>query len=139
MIAGEGDEEAKKLINITREALMVGIKQARAGNTTGDIGNAIEAFVERYNYGFPLELGGHGVGYRVHEDPDIPNYGEQGEGTELKVGMVIALEPMLHEGSGEIELLRDGYTIVTKDGSRAAHFEHTVAITENGPEILTKE
>ncbi|MEX0917206.1 MAG: type I methionyl aminopeptidase [Candidatus Paceibacterota bacterium] len=139
VIAGVGDEKARKLLNVTREALMVGIKAAQPGKRTGDIGHAIETFVKQYEYSFPVELGGHGVGHKVHEDPNIPNYGNEGEGEELVVGMVIALEPMLHEGKADIEVLPDDYTIVTKDGSRSAHFEHTVAITENGPEILTKE
>ena len=136
---GNIDRNAEKLINTTREALAVGIKAARAGNTSGDIGYAIEEFVKPYGYGIPVELGGHGVGRKVHEDPDISNYGKKGEGDMLHAGMVIAIEPMLNEGSSRISFDNDGYTVRTADGSRSAHFEHTVLITDGDPEILTKE
>jgi len=136
---GEIDEKAKKLLNITREALAVGIKAARAGSHIGDIGHAIEEFVKPHGYGIVRDLCGHGVGYKVHEDPQIPNFGNPGEGEELLPGMVLALEPMLNEGGGEVKLMSDGYTFVTADGSRSAHFEHTIVITENEAEILTKE
>ncbi|PIT91189.1 type I methionyl aminopeptidase [Candidatus Kaiserbacteria bacterium CG10_big_fil_rev_8_21_14_0_10_49_17] len=136
---GEIDESARKLINITREALMVGIKQARTGNTTGDIGHAIEEFVKPHGYGIVRELCGHGVGKAVHEEPSIPNYGRAGEGAVLVEGMVIAIEPMLNEGSKEVVFEPDGYTVRTKDGSRSAHFEHTLVVTKDGPEIMTKK
>lgn len=134
---GEIDPEDSKLINITRESMMVGIKAAQAGNTTGDVGHAIESFVDG-RYGIIRVLAGHGVGYAVHEEPYVPNYGTAGKGTELKPGMVIAIEPMLTRGSEDIITKEDGFTYTTEDGSQSAHFEHTVLITENGPEILTK-
>jgi methionyl aminopeptidase len=134
---GEISKEDQKLINITKEALIVGIKAVRAGNTIGDIGYAIEEFAEQYGYGIPLELGGHGIGYEVHQMPHIPNYGDRGEGEELKAGMTLALEPMLNLGSAKIKLDKDGYTYKTADGKNSAHFEHTVLVTEGDPEILT--
>jgi len=135
---GEISLEAQKLINITKESLMVGIKAAQVGNTVGDIGHAIESFVKPYGYGVIKILAGHGVGYSVHEDPYIPNYGNPGEGEKLVPGMVIAIEPMLTLGTDEVAVTEDEYTYVTEDGSLAAHFEHTIAITEHGPVILTK-
>lgn len=134
---GQVDAKAKKLLEITRQALLIGIKEAKAGNTTGDIGAAIEAFVRPHGYGIVEELAGHGVGYKVHEEPYVPNYGRKGEGERLRAGMVIAIEPMLNEGGKEIKIDSDGYTYRTKDGRRSAHFEHTVLITEKGSEILT--
>lgn len=127
----------KELLNDTKEALMVGIDAARGGNTVGDIGYAIEQFVAR-KYGIVRELSGHGVGKQIHEDPYIPNFGKKGKGQKLIPGMVIAIEPMLNIGSAEIISLSDGYTIKTADGSRSAHFEHTVLITDGEAEILTK-
>lgn len=134
---GKIDAKAKKLLNVTKKALMVGIKAVRAGATTGDIGFAIESFVKPYGFGIVRELAGHGVGYAVHEEPFVPNFGKKGEGMVLKAGMVIAIEPMLNEGGAGVKLDSDGYTYRTKDGSRSAHFEHTVVVTENGSEILT--
>ena len=122
----------------THIALMVGIEQARAGNTTGDIGYAIQQFVNK-RYGIVKGLAGHGVGRKIHEDPYIPNYGKKGQGTKLVVGMTIAIEPMLTIGSPETDILDDDWTFVTSDGSLAAHFEHTLLITDGDPEILTKE
>lgn len=139
VIVGKGDEKAKKLVKATRQALEKGISAARAGAHIGDIGYAIESFVRPLGFGLAEELAGHGVGYFVHEDPYIPNTGRKGEGDILKPGMVIAIEPMLNEGTGKVTFDNDGYTVRTKDGSRSAHFEHTVAITENGPLILTEE
>lgn len=130
-------EEDQKLMNITKEALMIGIKVAIAGNTTGDIGHAIEQFVDG-RYGIVRVLSGHGVGYEVHEDPYVPNFGKPGTGEKLVPGMVIAIEPMLTHGTDEVIGLDDHYTYITEDGSRAAHFEHTILITEDKPEILTK-
>lgn len=135
---GAIDAASQKLLNVTREALAVGIKACKAGATTGDVGFAIQKFVEPYGYGIVEELAGHGVGYKVHEDPYVPNYGKRGEGETLEPGMVLAIEPMLNIGGKKIKLDRDGYTYRTADGSRSAHFEHTIVITEKGPEILTK-
>ena len=135
---GKIDDAAQKLINVTREALAIGIKAAQPGNTVGDIGHAIEHYVDQFGYGIVDVLCGHGVGYKVHEDPNVPNFGRAGTGAKLKPGMVIAIEPMLNEGSEKVIFEKDGYTVRTKDGKRSAHFEHTVAITEDGPKILTK-
>jgi len=135
---GTVDAASQKLLNITREALMVGIKACKPGATTGDVGYAIQKFVEPYGYGIIEELAGHGVGYKVHEDPYMPNYGTPGAGETLEPGMVLAIEPMLNIGSRHIKLDKDGYTYRTKDGSRSAHFEHTIVITEKGSEILTR-
>ncbi len=134
---GDISEAAKQLLRVTERALDVGVAAALSGKTTGDIGSAIETFVNG-RYGIVRELAGHGVGREIHEDPYIPNYGRPGHGTELVPGMVLAIEPMLVEGEPDIEVLDDDYTIVTQDSSWAAHFEHTVLITNDGPEILTR-
>jgi methionyl aminopeptidase len=133
---GAISKNSQQLLQITKEALMVGIEAARGGNTVGDVGYAIEKFVNR-RYGIVRELSGHGVGKKIHEDPYIPNYGKKGKGQKLIPGMVVAIEPMLNIGGEGIISLDDGYTIKTLDGSRSAHFEHTVLITEGEPEILT--
>ena len=137
VLAGPGSPKNKKLISITERALELGIEQARAGNTTGDIGHAIQAYVESEGCGVVRDLVGHGIGRSVHEEPEVLNYGESGEGIALEPGMVIAIEPMVVEGSWKITDGSDGYSYVTKDGKLAAHAEHTVAITERGPDILT--
>jgi len=134
---GEISDEAKKLLNITRESLMVGIQAAQSGNTTGDIGHAIESFIDG-RYGIVRTLAGHGVGLSVHEDPFIPNFGRPGKGDVLKPGMIIAIEPMLNIGGDDVDLASDDWTFLTEDGGLSAHFEHTVLITEHGPEILTR-
>ena len=134
---GKVDETAAKLIQITKDALSVGIKAARAGKHTGDIGYAIERFIKPTGFGIVRELAGHGVGYDVHEDPYIPNYGKRGRGDLLKPGMVIAIEPMINEGGDDIYVDDDGFTFRTKDGKRSAHFEHTVLITNGEAEVLT--
>ncbi|MFA6095640.1 MAG: type I methionyl aminopeptidase [Candidatus Paceibacterota bacterium] len=135
---GKADAASKALMMATKKALDIGIKAARGGATTGDVGAAIEGFVRPLGYGIVEELAGHGVGHAVHEDPYVPNYGKAGAGTKLVPGMVIAIEPMLNAGSRKIILDADGYTYRTVDGSRSAHFEHTVLITEKGAEVLTK-
>ncbi|KKT19879.1 MAG: Methionine aminopeptidase [Candidatus Nomurabacteria bacterium GW2011_GWB1_43_7] len=127
-----------KLIQITEQALRVGISAARAGNTVGDIGHAIENFISPHKYGIVEVLAGHGVGRAVHEDPHIPNFGKAGKGTKLVPGMVIALEQMINLGTKNVTIDDDGYTFRTADGSRSAHFEHTILITEGEPEVLTK-
>lgn len=126
-----------KLLNVTRRALDAGIKAAKLGNTTGDIGFAIQQVVQRAGFAIIRELVGHGVGYAVHEPPFVPNFGSPKSGIKLAPGMVIAIEPMVTTGSGEIEMSSDG-SFITKDRAPAAHFEHTVAITKRGPIILTK-
>ena len=135
--AGVIDEESKKLIEITRIALESGIKVALPGRTIGDIGAAISKVVQESGFTLADSLVGHGVGYEVHEDPFVPNFGIAGRGEKLVPGLVIALEPMVNVGKSGIKVLSDGYTIRTRDGSRSAHFEHTVAITEKGNIILT--
>lgn len=133
---GVVSKKDKQLIADTKKALEVGIMAARGGNTVGDIGHAIESFVNK-RYGIVRELSGHGVGVKIHEDPYIPNYGKAGKGQKLIPGMVIAIEPMLNLGTDHIISMDDGYTIKTADGKRSAHFEHTLLITEGDPEVLT--
>ncbi len=133
---GKVSKKDQQLMADTKKALEVGIMAARGGNTVGDIGHAIESFVNR-RYGIVRELAGHGVGIKIHEDPYIPNYGKAGKGQKLIPGMVVAIEPMLNLGRDHILSMDDGYTIKTADGSRSAHFEHTILITEGDAEILT--
>jgi methionyl aminopeptidase len=135
---GKLEPRHKKLIKITKEALFYGIQKAKPGNTIGDIGYAIQNLVEKNGFSVIKELVGHGVGYFIHESPPVPNFGSPKSGITLEEGMVIAIEPMVCEGGGEIEMLSDG-SFITKDRSFAAHFEHTVAITKRGPLILTKK
>ncbi len=137
VIAGEGDDEARELIDICKEALQRGIEAAKPGNTIGDIGAAIAAVVDRTPYSLAEDLAGHAVGHKVHEEPLVPNIGKKGTGEKLGPGMVLALEPMVNAGKGAIKVMKDGYTIKTRDGSRSVHFEHTIAITEEGTIILT--
>lgn len=137
VIAGKGSEEDTELVQATRDAMTAGIAAALAGNTVGDISAAIEKVGVERGYGIVFELGGHGVGHSVHEEPYIPNVGDAGTGVELQPGMVLAIEPMFTLGTSRVKLQPDGYTFVTKDGSRSAHFEHTILITRGKPEILT--
>ncbi|QQG38172.1 MAG: type I methionyl aminopeptidase [Candidatus Kaiserbacteria bacterium] len=140
VIAGKPKSaEDERLVKGTFEALAAGIKEARVGNTTGDIGHAVEKIAKKYKFGFPRNLSGHGVGLHVHEEPHVPNFGKPGEGETLVEGLVIAIEPMMTLGSGDLYIDDDGHSYRTKDGSRTAHAEHTVLITASGPEILTKE
>jgi methionyl aminopeptidase len=133
---GKISKRDRELLNDTKEALAVGVWSAKGGNTVGDIGHAIESFVNR-KYGIVRELAGHGVGVKIHEDPYVPNYGKAHTGQKLIPGMIIAIEPMLNIGKADIISMPDGYTIKTADGSRSAHFEHTILITEGDAEILT--
>ncbi len=135
---GKISEADRKMIEHCREALSLGIKAARGGGRIGDISAAIENFARSLGYGIPEGLAGHGVGYKVHEEPFVPNEGPKGKGELLRPGMVLALEPMLTLGTSRIKLDADGYTFRTADGSRAAHFEHTIAITDGEPLVLTK-
>ena len=134
---GEISKEDMRLIRAAREARSAAIAVARVGNTTGDIGHVIAQVVQKYGYTAPPELGGHGVGNHVHEDPFIPNYGTPGKGEKLKDGMVLAIEPIVMAGSNRIMLESDGYTYSSIDGHRSAQFEHTVIITKKGAEIVT--
>lgn len=140
VIAGtKHNPEDLRLVRGTHEALMLGIAAAQMGSMTGDIGYAVERFAKKNKFGYPKNLSGHGVGTKVHEEPYVPNFGAPGSGDELVEGLVIAIEPMFTLGSGELFVDDDGHSYRTKDGSRAAHSEHTVMITADGPEILTKE
>jgi len=134
---GSISHSAQKLIDVTRECLERGIAQCREGNRVFDIGHAVQNYVEGFGFGVVREFVGHGIGRALHEEPQVPNYGPKGKGLPLKVGMVLAIEPMINLGSHEVKVLDDGWTAVTVDRSLSAHFEHTVAITPNGPEILT--
>lgn len=135
---GETTKQVRELLSVTKEALYAGIAQARSGQRTGDIGYAIEQFAHAHKYGIVRDLSGHGVGVHIHEDPYIPNYGKKGKGELLRPGMVVAIEPMFNLGGDDVVCLKDGYTYKTTDGKKSAHFEHTVLITEEGPEILTE-
>ncbi len=136
---GNISHKAKRLIDVTKQALYKGINVMKEGNHLYDISAKIQSFVERNDFSVVRDLVGHGIGQSLHEDPQIPNFGSPNTGPVLRKGMVFALEPMVNEGSFEVKILNDGWTIVTKDSSLSAHFEHTVALTENGVEILTKE
>ncbi|MDD5061142.1 MAG: type I methionyl aminopeptidase [Candidatus Marinimicrobia bacterium] len=131
-------DDRLRLMRVTEESLNKGIAQARPGNYLSDIGHAIQVYVERFGYGVVRELVGHGVGRELHEPPEIPNYGEPGRGPVLKVGMCLAIEPMITMGTYEVRLLRDGWTVVTEDRLPSAHYEHTIAIGPDGPQILTQ-
>jgi methionyl aminopeptidase len=137
LAVGKISPEAQKLLDVTRQGMLLGIEQCREGNRVFDIGHAIQNYVEGFGYGVVREFVGHGIGRALHEDPQVPNYGPKGKGLQLKVGMVLAIEPMINAGSHEVKVLKDGWTAVTVDHSLSAHFEHTVAITPRGPEILT--
>jgi len=135
---GEVSPEAQRLIRITKKALKRGIKKVRPGNTFGDIGNTIQRYVEGQGFNVIRDLCGHGIGREIHEDPQILNYGKRRTGAELKEGMVVCLEPMVTMGSWQIKKAKDGYGYQTKDDSLCAHFEHTIAVTKNGCEVLTE-
>ncbi len=131
-------EEARKLIEATKGALEAGIAAARPGNRLGDVSWAIQSYAESRGYNVVREYTGHGIGRKMHEEPQVPNFGQPHKGVLLRPGMTFALEPMLTVGTWEVEVLGDGWTVVTKDRSLAAHFEHTVAVTEGEPEVLTR-
>lgn len=135
---GDVSEAAKKLIDATEESLYAAIDKAIPGNRLGDISFAVQSYVESRGFSVVRDFVGHGIGRSLHEDPQIPNYGFAGKGVKLKPGMVLAIEPMINEKSYEVKILNDNWTVVTCDGGLSAHFEHTVAITDNGPEILTR-
>ncbi|MGN0526180.1 MAG: type I methionyl aminopeptidase [Acutalibacteraceae bacterium] len=135
---GDISAEAKRLIETTEESLYVGIKKAVSGGRLGDVGSAIQNYCEERGYSVVREYTGHGVGANLHEDPAVPNYGTQGRGVRLVPGMTIAIEPMINEGKASCKTLSNGWTVKTTDGKLSAHFEHTVAITSNGPLIMTK-
>lgn len=135
---GNVDEETKKLLRVTEESLEAGIAEARPGNHVGDIGAAIEAHVKKGGFVVVRDLVGHGVGQSMHEEPQVPNHGKPKRGAKLSAGLTIAIEPMVNAGRAETRTLPDKWTVVTIDGSRSAHFEHTVAVTADGPRVLTR-
>ncbi|MGN0443058.1 MAG: type I methionyl aminopeptidase [Acutalibacteraceae bacterium] len=134
---GDISDEAKRLIDTTRESLYEAIKKCVVGSKIGDIGSTVQRYCEERGYGVVREYTGHGVGKALHEDPAVPNYGTPGRGIRLLPGMTLAIEPMINQGSADVRKLPDGWTVKTKDGLLSAHFEHTVAITKEGPRILT--
>ncbi|MCD6159518.1 MAG: type I methionyl aminopeptidase, partial [Kosmotoga sp.] len=136
-IVGETDEIGEKLVNVTKRALEIAIETVKDGVRLGDVSYSIQSFVEENGFGIVRDFVGHGVGRRLHEDPQIPNYGKKGTGIILKAGMTLAIEPMVTEGGWHVEILDDGWTVVTVDGKRAAHFEHTILVKKDGAEVLT--
>jgi len=137
---GEINRDTKKLIDVTRESLELATRQIKSGNTLNDVGGAIQRFVERNGFSVVQDLVGHGVGKEVHEDPPVPNFAIKNEkqNTVLKTGMVLAIEPMVNMGASDVKVASDGLTVITRDGKLSAHFEHTVAVTDTGCEVLTK-
>ena len=136
---GEVTAEKLQLIAVTEKALYEGIAMMQVGNRIGDISFAVQQAAEARGYGIVKDFVGHGVGRRMHEEPQVPNFGEPRTGPRLKVGMVLAIEPMFNLGTGDVKVLEDGWTVVTKDGRQSAHFEHTIAMTDGGPVVLTKK
>ena len=136
-VAGEASEEAQKLLDVTKQSLYKGIEAAIVGNRVGDISNAVQTYCEERGYSVVREFVGHGIGRDVHEDPEVPNFGAAGHGPRLVNGMCIAIEPMINAGTRFVSTDSNGWTVRTKDGKLSAHFEHTIAITDNGPIILT--
>ncbi len=134
---GRISQEAQKLIDVTRQSFFEGIRMARPGNHLHDISNAIDAYVTSYGYGIVRDLVGHGIGSRLHEDPQIPNFAQRRKGIRLQPGMTLAVEPMVNAGGWEVKFLSDGWTVVTRDGSLSAHYENTILITDSEPEVLT--
>lgn len=138
IMIGEVDEEVRRLVKVTEECLQLGIEQAVAGNRVSDISHAVQAHAEENGFSVVREFVGHGIGRKLHEEPQVPNFGEPGRGARLKPGVTIAIEPMINLGKSRTVVLGDGWTAVTMDRKPSAHFEHTVAVTEEGPLVLTK-
>lgn len=136
---GEITPNAQRLLSITKECLNQGILKAKVGGKVGDISNAVQKYAENNGYGIVKDLVGHGIGKSLHEPPNVPNFGRAGHGPVMKEGMTICIEPMINEGTGKVKFLKDGWTVKTGDGKLSAHFEHTVAVTNSGPLILTRE
>lgn len=135
---GKVHPNQQKLMDVTQNALQKGIDKVRAGNRLSDISSTVQQYVESHGFSVVRDFVGHGIGRELHEEPEIPNFGQPGKGPELKPGMVFAIEPMVNVGTWKTKVLDDGWTVVTQDGLASAHFEHTVAVTDNGPEILTR-
>lgn len=138
VMIGQVSQEKKDLVTCARQALDLGIEQCREGNRLGDIGHAIQSHVESHGYSVVTQFVGHGTGRQMHEDPQVPNWGRPNDGKRIKTGLVIAVEPMVNAGAADVEVLDDNWTAVTKDRSQSAHFEHTIAVTEQGPWVLTR-
>lgn len=136
---GTVSDKARRLMEVTERSLYDGIAQARCGNRLSDISHAVQECVEKEGFSVVRKFVGHGIGRKLHEDPQVPNYGEPGMGPRLRAGMTLAIEPMVNAGGHEVHILEDGWTAVTDDGSLSAHFEHTIAITDNGPVILSQQ
>ncbi len=136
-VVGEGTEVANKLVEVAKNSFYEGIKYAKPGNRISDISHAIQEYVEKNGFSVVREYQGHGIGRDMHEDPGVPNYGKSGRGPRLEAGMVLAIEPMINEGTYDIITEPDGWTVLTRDGKLSAHYENTIVITKNGPEILT--
>jgi methionyl aminopeptidase len=139
MAIGEVPAAVQRLLDVTRESLDHAIAQCRPDRRLGDVSHAVQAHVERHGFGIVRAFVGHGIGRALHEEPQVPNFGEAGRGVQLRAGMVLAIEPMVTMGGPDVRILEDGWTAVTQDGSLAAHFEHTIAVTEDGPDVLTSE
>jgi methionyl aminopeptidase len=139
LAVGDVPTRVQELLDVTRESLELGITECRPGRRLSDVSHAIQSHVERHGFSVVRAFVGHGIGRALHEEPQVPNFGDPGRGPQLRVGMVLAIEPMVTMGSWEVRVLDDGWTAVTKDGSLAAHFEHTIAVTESGPEVLTRK
>ena len=135
---GDISDEAKRLMDTTRESLYEGIAAAVSGGRLGDIGAAVQQYVEKRGYSVVRQFVGHGIGTKLHEAPEVPNFGTQGRGIRLMPGMTLAIEPMINIGGPDVKIMPDGWTVLTKDGSLSAHFEHTIVITPEGPQIMTK-
>ena len=135
---GQLSAETRKLLDVTKASLERAIAAVHVGGTVGDIGATVQEICEGEGYGVVRDFVGHGIGKSMHEDPQVPNFGRRGKGTKLKAGMVLAIEPMINAGSADVKVLQDGWTAVTVDGSMSAHFEHTVAVTKDGPLVLTR-
>lgn len=137
-LVGQADQESRKLVKVTEESLERGIEQMKVGNRLHDISWAVQEHAERHGYTVVRDFVGHGIGRQLHEEPQVPNFGTSGSGIRLTAGLVLAIEPMVNVGTAEVRVLEDGWTAVTLDGKRSAHFEHTVALTEQGTEILSR-
>ena len=137
VVAGDTDEQSRRLVEVTRRSMEAGIEQMRPGQRLGDVGAAVQEVAEGGGFSVVRSFVGHGIGRALHEDPQLPNFGKRGRGQALRVGMVLAIEPMINAGGYGVRVKEDGWTAVTTDGSRSAHFEHTVAITDEGPQVLT--
>jgi methionyl aminopeptidase len=139
LAVGDVPPRVQELLEVTRQSLEMGIVECRPGRRLSDVSHAIQSHIERHGFSVVRAFVGHGIGRALHEEPQVPNFGDPGRGPQLKPGMVLAIEPMVTMGSWEVKILDDGWTAVTRDGSLAAHFEHTIAVTESGPEVLTSK